>query len=329
MASNCRAHPSSSVGSGSSRVPRITTRPDSTVRSMNARSTPARSTQIRMDFSQRYALIAGSQACGANLENCKRDSSEVRSCNVTCSQRNLRFLIGSIGMRNFHPARSVFNPSIERYANQQYGMAVVPRHSDAATTPQGLIASVYVTGIFFRRDCAPGRLGRVNRSTPFLNSAFAFDSSTSAGNAEPSWLWVQRASCLSGLMQLSRPPQCAARFRACMFAIFEHLHAIYENVFHAYRILMRFVIRGAVGDRRRIEYDHISKHPLLEEPAMIEPQICCRQSTQSPHCFPHWNHFFVPRIFAQYAGEISIGTRMRIGFQEQTLRRLRSFIGAE
>src|SRR5437867_6489669 len=93
-------------------------------------------------------------------------------------------------------------------------------------------------------------------------------------------------------MQLSRPPQCAARFRACMFAIFEHLHAIYENVFHAYRILMRFVIRGAVGDRRRIEYDHISKHPLLEEPAMIEPQICCRQSTQSPHCFPHWNHFF-------------------------------------
>src|SRR4029077_3850482 len=59
--------------------------------------TPARSTQIRMDFSQRYALIAGSQACGANLENCKRDSSEVRSCNAPCSQRNLIFLIGSIG----------------------------------------------------------------------------------------------------------------------------------------------------------------------------------------------------------------------------------------
>src|SRR6266481_6183514 len=97
MASNCKAHPSSSVGSGSSREPRIITRRGSTVRSMNARSTPARSTQIRMDFSQRYALIAGSQACGANLENCKRDSSEVRSCNAPCSQRNLMFLIGSIG----------------------------------------------------------------------------------------------------------------------------------------------------------------------------------------------------------------------------------------
>src|SRR5947208_11018000 len=90
-------------------------------------------------------------------------------------------------------------------------------------------------------------------------------------------------------MQLSRPPQCAARFRACMLAIFQHLHAIYENVLHAYRILMRFLIRGAVGNRRRIEYDHIGKHSLLEEPAMIESQICGRQSSQSPHCFPHWN----------------------------------------
>src|SRR5438309_11984722 len=74
-------------------------------------------------------------------------------------------------------------------------------------------------------------------------------------------------------MQLSRPPQCAARFRACMLAIFQHLHAIYENVLHAYRILMRFLIRGAVGNRRRIEYDHIGKHSLLEEPAMIESQF--------------------------------------------------------
>src|SRR2546430_15690119 len=84
-------------------------------------------------------------------------------------------------------------------------------------------------------------------------------------------LCVTGASCPPRLMQLSRPPQCAARFRACMLAIFQHLHAIYENVLHAYRILMRFLIRGAVGNRRRIEYDHIGKHSLLEEPAMIEP----------------------------------------------------------
>ena len=64
-------------------------------------------------------------------------------------------------------------------------------------------------------------------------------------------------------------PQGAAGFRACVLAIFEHLHAIYENVLHAYRILMRFLIRGPVGNRHRIEYDHIGKHPLLEEPAMM------------------------------------------------------------
>src|SRR5436190_24205940 len=66
------------------------------VRSISERSTPARSTQIRMHVSQRYALIAGSQACGANLENCERDSSYVTSCNPPCSQRNLMFLIGSM-----------------------------------------------------------------------------------------------------------------------------------------------------------------------------------------------------------------------------------------
>ena len=35
--------------------------------------------------------------------------------------------------------------------------------------------AIYLIGIFFPRDGAPGRLGRINRSTPFLNSAFAFE----------------------------------------------------------------------------------------------------------------------------------------------------------
>src|SRR6266542_3353801 len=74
----------------------MTTHRGSTVRSMSERSIPASSTQIRMQFSHRYALIAGSQACGANLENCERDSSYVTSCNAPCSQRNLMFLIGSM-----------------------------------------------------------------------------------------------------------------------------------------------------------------------------------------------------------------------------------------
>src|SRR6266508_3793496 len=155
MASNCWAHPSSSVGSGSSRVPRMITRRGSTMRSMSARSTPAKSTQMRMDFSHRYALIAGSHVCGANCENCKRDM---------------------------------------------------------------------------------------------------------------------------------------------------------------------------VGNRDQIEHHHVGKHPFLEKSAMIVPQICCRQSTQPSNCFLHWNHFLVADIFAQHSCEISIGARMRIGFQEYALRRLGSFI---
>src|SRR5260370_19687143 len=95
MARNCTLCPWAGVGSASRRAPRITPRRGSTVRSITEQSTPARSTQMRMHPLQRYALIAGSQAC-ANLENCERDNSEVTSYNAPCSQRNFMFLIGSI-----------------------------------------------------------------------------------------------------------------------------------------------------------------------------------------------------------------------------------------
>ncbi len=110
MASNCTARPSACVGSGTSRTPRRMRRSDSTVRSMRERSTPARSTQTRIQFSQRYALIAGCHVREAKRENCKRASSEVTSWSVPCSQRNLMLRIGSIATES-PPRASVFNRS--------------------------------------------------------------------------------------------------------------------------------------------------------------------------------------------------------------------------
>ena len=67
------------------------------------------------------------------------------------------------------------------------------------------------------------------------------------------------------LFYFSRTPQGTAGFCASVLAIFEHLHPIYKNVFHAHRVLMRFLIRDAIGDRPRIEHYHIGKHPFLEK----------------------------------------------------------------
>ena len=66
------------------------------------------------------------------------------------------------------------------------------------------------------------------------------------------------------LFYFSRAPQCPAGFRAGVLSVVEHLHTVYENVLHPYCVLMRFLKGGAVSNRRRIEHDHIGKHPFLE-----------------------------------------------------------------
>jgi len=85
------------------------------------------------------------------------------------------------------PIEQVILNEGKRSGTQSKNPVVLPQQFNGIPrlrcAPLGMTTFRYVSGIFFRRDGAPGRLGRVNRSTPFLNSAFAFDSSTSAGNS--------------------------------------------------------------------------------------------------------------------------------------------------
>src|SRR4029450_5975396 len=134
---------------------------------------------------------------------------------------------------------------------------------------------------------------------------------------------------MSTLSRYPRTPQRTPRSGARVLAVFEHLHAIHENVLRANRVLMRLLERGAIGNRRRIEYDDIREHSLFNETAMIEAEICRRQSAQPANGFFQRDHFFIPHVFAKEACEISIRSRMRIRFQEHALRSLRRFIGTE
>src|SRR6266513_2819566 len=90
-------------------------------------------------------------------------------CNIDCPPRPLRFQ--SVAVALWATRRGVHSPGLT-CATLRTAKRLQKAHS-----------LVYVIGIFFRRDCAPGRFGRVSRNTPFLNSAFALDSSTSAGNS--------------------------------------------------------------------------------------------------------------------------------------------------
>jgi hypothetical protein len=55
-----------------------------------------------------------------------------------------------------------------------------------------------------------------------------------------------------------------------MFAILEHLHAIYEDVDHASRVLVRFLVRCVVADGLGIKHDYVGKVISLESAALTQ-----------------------------------------------------------
>ncbi len=79
-------------------------------------------------------------------------------------------------------------------------------------------------------------------------------------------------------MDFAWPPQRAARLGASVFATFEHLHAIHEDLLHTDGLLMRLIERRAIGNGRRIEDNDIREHSFFEKPAVVEPKICRGQS---------------------------------------------------
>ena len=78
--------------------------------------------------------------------------------------------------------------------------------------------------------------------------------------AKPREANIERRSARSTyLLNLPRSPQRAARLHSGVFAIFQNLHAVHENMFHPDRILMRLFEGGAVA----IVFDETDPVPNL------------------------------------------------------------------
>jgi len=151
-------------------------------------------------------------------------------------------------------------------------------------------------------------------------------SNAKAQSTDAPWLFVIRASSFVirisslihhssfGFRHFPRSPQRTARFCAGVLAIFDHVHAVHKNVFHANGILVWLLEGGAIGDCCRIKQDDISKHTFFQKSAMIEPKICRRERAQASNRFRQRDHFFVAHKPSQHPREISVGARMRIRF---------------
>lgn len=83
----------------------------------------------------------------------------------------------------------------------------------------------------------------------------------------------------------SRAPQRFAGFDAGVLSVLEHLLAIHKNVSYTDRVLVWVFESRAVANCLRVENNYVGKHALLEQSAMIEAKISCRQARQSPHSF--------------------------------------------
>ena len=76
---------------------------------------------------------------------------------------------------------------------------------------------------------------------------------------------------LSG--DLAGSPQCPSRFGVGVFAVFEDLHAVHEDVTHTHCELVRFLKRRQVSDRPGIKDNYVSKHAGFEKAAMVQSEI--------------------------------------------------------
>src|SRR5687767_2717802 len=79
------------------------------------------------------------------------------------------------------------------------------------------------------------------------------------------------------LLRLARARQRPPRLGARVFAILQHLHAVYEYLLHAKRILVRLAVRRFVDDRGWVEDDHIGEVTIFQQAAFVEAEVCGRQ----------------------------------------------------
>src|SRR5262245_41069185 len=94
-------------------------------------------------------------------------------------------------------------------------------------------------------------------------------------------------------------------------------------------ILMRFFISCFVGNGSWIEDNDVGEVAFAQKAAAFEAEVSCRESSKLVYRTFQRQQFLFTNIFAEDPGEAAIGPWVWHCFQENSLRRLGRFVGAE
>src|SRR5260370_9036545 len=136
-------------------------------------------------------------------------------------------------------------------------------------------------------------------------------------------------TCLPLIANSSRAPQGSGWCRPSMSTIFKNLNAGDENLFHANGILMRLLISRLVDNGFRVEEDDVGEVAFLEESAVVQPQVGCREMRHLADGRFERQKLLLTYILAEHAGEVAVSARMGHRPEKHALGRLGSFVRSE
>ena len=97
-------------------------------------------------------------------------------------------------------------------------------------------------------------------------------------------------------LDFSWSPERAPGFGSRVLTVLQYLNSVDEDVLHSDRVLVRRLVSRLVRNRLWIKDYHIAKVTFLKKTAMVEAQVCGRQSAQPPDRFLKRNHFLFAHI---------------------------------
>ena len=114
-----------------------------------------------------------------------------------------------------------------------------------------------------------------------------------------------------------------------MLAVAEDDHAVDDHVAHAHGVLVRLLEGRAVGDRARVEDDHVGEHAGPEEAALLELEVGRRQAAQPVDRLGEGQGLLLAHVLAEDTREVAVGARVRGRLRERRLRRHRRGVRSE
>src|SRR5439155_24947432 len=108
------------------------------------------------------------------------------------------------------------------------------------------------------------------------------------------------------------PPQQPSRPRRRLLPVLHRDLPVDDDIFDAYRELSRLLVGRAVGDRLRIEDNHVGGEALTQLTPAGEVHSTRRKRGHLAHSFLQREQALLPHVFAQHTRDGAVDTRVRL-----------------